>query len=153
MAKNSTYYDADLAADLKAAALQIIEVEGPAAVSLRSLARGLGVSHAAPKNHFDDKAALFAAIAVDGFSGLSDALTATIREPGESALLEVGSPMSATPGSSRPLRGDAAGRPAPGHRAGGAVARHLRTGLQRRRASGDSRRTRRPPRRSRTCPR
>ena len=38
----------------------------PSAVSLRSLARRLGVSHAAPANHFPDKASLFTAIAIEG---------------------------------------------------------------------------------------
>lgn len=76
MARNSTHYDGDLAADLVAAGLRVIEADGPSAVSIRSLARELGVSNAAPKNHFTDKAALFAAIALDGFVGLADRLDA-----------------------------------------------------------------------------
>lgn len=35
----------------------------------------MGVSHAAPKNHFGDKAGLFAAIAVEGFQRLVDEFT------------------------------------------------------------------------------
>lgn len=92
MAKNPTYYDGDLAADLIAAGLEAIEADGPAAVSMRSLARGLGVSNAAPKNHFADKAALFAAIAVEGFDGLNARLadvTGTDRDAA-SALVDAG---------------------------------------------------------------
>jgi AcrR family transcriptional regulator len=72
---NPTYYGGDLRRDLLDAALDLIAREGPSAVSLRSLARRLGVSHAAPANHFPDKAALFTAIAVEGFTLLSQAIT------------------------------------------------------------------------------
>ena len=71
---NPTYYGGDLRRDLLDAALELIAKEGPSAVSLRSLARHLGVSHAAPANHFPDKAALFTAIAVEGFTLLAEAM-------------------------------------------------------------------------------
>jgi AcrR family transcriptional regulator len=71
---NPTYYDGDLRRDLLDTALELIAQEGPSAVSLRSLARRLGVSHAAPANHFPDKAALFTAIAAEGFRLLSAAI-------------------------------------------------------------------------------
>ena len=72
---NPTYYGGDLRRDLLDAALDLIATDGPSAVSLRSLARRLGVSHAAPANHFPDKAALFTAIAVEGFTMLARAIT------------------------------------------------------------------------------
>jgi AcrR family transcriptional regulator len=71
---NPTYYDGDLRRDLLDTALALIAREGASAVSLRSLARRLGVSHAAPANHFPDKAALFTAIAVEGFRLLAAAI-------------------------------------------------------------------------------
>ena len=71
---NPTYYGGDLRRDLLDTALELIDQEGPSAVSLRSLARRLGVSHAAPANHFPDKAALFTAIAVEGFGLLARAM-------------------------------------------------------------------------------
>lgn len=71
---NPTYYAGDLRRDLLDTALELIAQEGPSAVSLRSLARRLGVSHAAPANHFPDKAALFTAIAVEGFGLLARAI-------------------------------------------------------------------------------
>jgi AcrR family transcriptional regulator len=71
---NPTWYGGDLRRDLLDTALELIAREGPSAVSLRSLARRLGVSHAAPANHFPDKAALFTAIAVEGFELLAAAI-------------------------------------------------------------------------------
>ena len=82
---NPTYYGGDLRRDLLDAALEVISREGPSAVSLRSLARRLGVSHAAPANHFPDKAALFTAIAVEGFTLLSEAIVGSVDELGPDA--------------------------------------------------------------------
>lgn len=72
--RNATYYSGDLRRDLLDAALNVIEADGPAAVTLRALARELGVSHAAPANHFPDKTALFTAIAREGFVLLEQAM-------------------------------------------------------------------------------
>jgi AcrR family transcriptional regulator len=66
-------------------ALELIGREGPSAVSLRSLARRLGVSHAAPANHFPDKAALFTAIATEGFELLGAAITEAADQAGPDA--------------------------------------------------------------------
>jgi AcrR family transcriptional regulator len=82
---NPTYYGGDLRRDLLEEALALIAAEGPSAVSLRSLARRLGVSHAAPANHFPDKAALFTAIAVEGFELLAAAIEDSVRRTGPDA--------------------------------------------------------------------
>ena len=82
---NPTYYLGDLRRDLLEEALALIAAEGPSAVSLRSLARRLGVSHAAPANHFPDKAALFTAIAVEGFELLAAAIEDAVRRAGPDA--------------------------------------------------------------------
>jgi len=82
---NPTYYGGDLRRELLEAALELIAREGPSAVSLRSLARRLGVSHAAPANHFPDKAALFTAIATEGFELLGAAITDATRQAGPDA--------------------------------------------------------------------
>lgn len=76
MAVNPTYYQGDLRTDLLDAAVIAIADHGPAAVSLRSVAKSVGVSHAAPQNHFGDKAGLFAAVAAQGFERLGDHLVA-----------------------------------------------------------------------------
>ena len=69
-------------------ALLVIEREGLAALSLRELARQVGVSHAAPIHHFGDKAGLLTAIATEGFLLLADELRRTYAQTG--SFLEVG---------------------------------------------------------------
>jgi AcrR family transcriptional regulator len=59
---------------LLAAAHAELDERGHAAISLRAVARRAGLSHAAPKAHFADRAALLTAVAVDGFSALADRL-------------------------------------------------------------------------------
>ncbi|WP_025620364.1 TetR/AcrR family transcriptional regulator [Salinispora cortesiana] len=78
------YHHGDLRRALLAAAAVAIEESGPAALSLRDLARRAGVSHAAPAHHFGDKPGLLTALAVEGFDLLAAAL-----QTGDS-LLEMG---------------------------------------------------------------
>jgi AcrR family transcriptional regulator len=82
------YHHGDLRRVLLDTAIEAITQAGPAAVSLRDLARRAGVSHAAPAYHFGDKAGLLTAIAADGFRRLA----ATLREAYAStgSFLEVG---------------------------------------------------------------
>src|SRR3989440_857774 len=82
------YHHGDLRRTLLAAAVEAIAEHGPAAVSLRDLARRAEVSHAAPAHHFGDKAGLLTAVAVEGFTLLAGAL----RETGErsGSYLEMG---------------------------------------------------------------
>jgi AcrR family transcriptional regulator len=82
------YHHGDLPRALLEAATQAILEVGPAAVSLRDLARRAGVSHAAPAYHFGDKAGLLTAVAADGF----ERLAATLREAYHTtgSFLEVG---------------------------------------------------------------
>jgi AcrR family transcriptional regulator len=82
------YHHGDLPRALLKAATQAILEVGPAAVSLRDLARRAGVSHAAPAYHFGDKAGLLTAVAADGF----ERLAATLREAYHTtgSFLEVG---------------------------------------------------------------
>jgi AcrR family transcriptional regulator len=82
------YHHGDLPRVLLDAAVQAIAEVGPAAVSLRDLARRAGVSHAAPAHHFGDKAGLLTAVATDGF----ERLAATLRQTHEAtgSFLEVG---------------------------------------------------------------
>ena len=75
MTETRGYHHGDLRRTLLAAAVQAIDEAGPAALSLRDLARRAGVSHAAPAHHFGDKAGLLTALATQGFDLLADALT------------------------------------------------------------------------------
>jgi AcrR family transcriptional regulator len=81
--RNPTYYAGDLQRALLDATADAIEELGPAAVSLREVARRVGVSHAAPAHHFGDKAGLFTALATEGFELLGAAVRrATAQDPG-----------------------------------------------------------------------
>lgn len=64
--------------------------KGEDAFSLRSVARGAGVSAMAPYRHFPDKAALLRAVADRGFEMLAETLEAADRGRGRSALVEQG---------------------------------------------------------------
>ena len=70
------YHHGELRRALIDAALAVIERDGVSALSLRELARRLGVSHAAPAHHFADKAALLVEIAREGFERFGAALAA-----------------------------------------------------------------------------
>ena len=68
------YHHGDLRRAILTAALDVIAVDGPSALSLRDLARRAGVSHAAPAHHFKDRTGLLTAIAAEGFGLLADAI-------------------------------------------------------------------------------
>lgn len=68
------YHHGDLRRALMAAAEDAVARSGPAALSLRELARTVGVSHAAPAHHFGSKTGLLTAIAAEGFAVLADDL-------------------------------------------------------------------------------
>jgi AcrR family transcriptional regulator len=74
------YHHGDLRAALLAQAEDTLRVSGVGGLSLRELARAVGVSHGAPRRHFDDKAALLEALATEGFHRLGRIL-ATTAEP------------------------------------------------------------------------
>lgn len=88
MAEKRSYHHGDLRRALLEAAAEAIAESGPAALSLRDLARRAGVSHAAPAHHFGDKAGLLTALAIEGFNRLADALDASREQTG--SLLEAG---------------------------------------------------------------
>lgn len=70
--RNPTYYPGDLRADLVTAAAELIAERGADSVSLREVARRVGVSHAAPAHHFTDRTGLLTAVATQGFTRLRD---------------------------------------------------------------------------------
>lgn len=63
----SAYHHGDLRSALLKAAAEEIRTAGAAQLSLRELARRVGVSHAAPAHHFGDKTGLLTALAAEGF--------------------------------------------------------------------------------------
>src|SRR5215471_15318282 len=80
------YHHGDLRPALLRAAVETIAGAGPAAMSLREVARRAGVTHAAAAYHFGDKAGLFTAVAVEGYRELGEAL----REAARRGFLEMG---------------------------------------------------------------
>ncbi|WP_165985115.1 TetR/AcrR family transcriptional regulator [Streptomyces sp. YIM 98790] len=77
------YHHGDLRAALLNRAEETLREKGRGALSLRELARDLGVSHAAPGRHFKDKQALLDALALSGFERLGALLTACREQAGE----------------------------------------------------------------------
>ncbi|MCB1657130.1 MAG: TetR/AcrR family transcriptional regulator [Moraxellaceae bacterium] len=65
------YHHGSLHDALIGAAVQRLQQDGIAKLSLRALAADVGVSPTAVYRHFEDKSALLAAIACDGFVGLT----------------------------------------------------------------------------------
>jgi AcrR family transcriptional regulator len=77
------YHHGDLRHALLEAALALVSKQGVESFSLREAARAVGVSPAAAYRHFEDKAALLAALAVDGMGRLALAMEAAMaRAPG-----------------------------------------------------------------------
>jgi AcrR family transcriptional regulator len=69
------YHHGDRRRALVDAARRLLEAEGPAAMSLRAVAREAGVSPAAPYHHFKDKGELLGAVASEGWAMLSSAMS------------------------------------------------------------------------------
>lgn len=70
----AAYHHGDLRQSLIDAAIALISEEGIGDLSLRQVARRVGVSHNAPYRHFEDKEALLAAVAEQGFRSLCAAM-------------------------------------------------------------------------------
>lgn len=84
-----SYHHGDLRDALIRAARKILEKDGLAELSLRQVARAVGVSPAAPYHHFADKHALLTAVATQGFAALrSEMLTRMAKETDPVARLD-----------------------------------------------------------------
>lgn len=76
-----SYHHGNLRAELLDSAIDQLRVTGAEDLSLRALARSIGVSQTAPYRHFADKGELLAAMATRGYRSLLSAL----RKAGEAA--------------------------------------------------------------------
>jgi AcrR family transcriptional regulator len=83
LAKKRAYHHGDLARALVEAALDHIKRAGVEAFTLREAARSVGVTHAAAYRHFEDKRALLANIAEEGFRALSADLRDAAQSEGD----------------------------------------------------------------------
>lgn len=83
LAGSRPYHHGDLRQALLTEAERILETGGIQALTLRAAARAVGVTHAAPANHFGDLAGLLSELAADGFRRLSAAMSAAIEQAGQ----------------------------------------------------------------------
>ncbi len=81
------YHHGDLRNALLAEAERILEAEGVNGLTLRAVARGVGVTHAAPASHFGDLTGLLSELAADGHrrmvAAMVEAMVAAGNDPGE----------------------------------------------------------------------
>ncbi|MFT3921773.1 MAG: TetR/AcrR family transcriptional regulator [Myxococcales bacterium] len=80
------YHHGDLRRALIEAAWRLVRKEGVEALTLREVARKVGVTHAAPYHHFASREALLDALAEEGFEALGKAMsgaTQGISDPTE----------------------------------------------------------------------
>lgn len=73
-ATSKSYHHGNLRAELLTTAIEQLRNTGVDDLSLRALARAIGVSQTAPYRHFSDKSELLAAMATNGYRDLLDAL-------------------------------------------------------------------------------
>jgi len=80
------YHHGDLREEILCAASRLLEENNIASLSLRAVAKEVGVSHTAPYRHFKDKESLLAGIAGLGFNRLAAHLTEAVKSsPGKAA--------------------------------------------------------------------
>lgn len=75
-----SYHHGDLKAALIQAANTLLKEKGIEALSLRTIASEVGVSHMAPYAHFKNKTELFQSIAAEGFHALADRMEAVKKD-------------------------------------------------------------------------
>lgn len=63
-----------LRAAILATSRELLDQGGPAALSMREVARRAGCTHQAPYHYFPNREAILAALVAEGFTGLADAL-------------------------------------------------------------------------------
>ena len=83
----NTYHHGDLREALVQAALREAEQRGPEAISIKALAKELGVSQPAPYRHFADRDALLAAVTTEAFRQFGAELRDAMRKPSRQSKL------------------------------------------------------------------
>lgn len=81
MSNQKTFHHRNLKQALYEAAISLLDVEDVSAVTIRAVARQVGVSHAAPVNHYRDRQALLKAIAVQQFQLILDDAEHRLQAP------------------------------------------------------------------------
>jgi AcrR family transcriptional regulator len=83
----NTYHHGDLREALVQAALREAEQGGPEAISIKALAKKLGVSQPAPYRHFADREALLQAVTAEAFRQFYSILREAITGPSKRSKL------------------------------------------------------------------
>jgi AcrR family transcriptional regulator len=86
MTKN--YHHGNLRSALLDGAYAMLAEEGIQNLSLRQVARRIGVSHNAPYQHFPDREALIAALSEQGFGKLTEAIDHTLDQTRNGAVID-----------------------------------------------------------------
>jgi AcrR family transcriptional regulator len=81
------YHHGDLRAACLRAALELLEEDGTAGLSIRAVARRAGVAASAPYRHYADRDALVSAVAAVGYRELAESLAAASPAPSTHADL------------------------------------------------------------------
>ena len=79
MAKSNSFHHGDLKRSLIDVAISLLDQHGIPGVTIRAVARGAGVSHSAPVNHYKDRRALLTAITQVQFAPSSGTFVGTIK--------------------------------------------------------------------------
>jgi AcrR family transcriptional regulator len=79
----AAYHHGDLRLALRDTALTILEKDGVAELSLRAIARKVGVSHAAPYRHYPNHEALLVELALEGFQELRTDIRTAAATPNQ----------------------------------------------------------------------
>lgn len=74
MTEKSTYHHGNLRDALLDAAFELLDQDGVDGVTIRAVARSLGVAHSAPANHFKTRKDLLTALATRSFEQLTSAI-------------------------------------------------------------------------------
>ena len=83
----NTYHHGDLRDAMVRAALAEAERGGPEAISIKALAKKLGVSQPAPYRHFADREALLIAVTAEAFRQFTAVLREAVRKPSKRSKL------------------------------------------------------------------
>ncbi|MBW4935949.1 TetR/AcrR family transcriptional regulator [Marinobacter sp. F4206] len=88
--RQAPYHHGDLPQQAHRLALEIVREHGDAAISLRALAKEIGVSPPALYRHFVDRESLLAELAVSGFKVLRERLLTVGSSNPRQALIDIG---------------------------------------------------------------
>jgi AcrR family transcriptional regulator len=88
MSTKPNYHHGNLRQELLDTACDLLDREGIEAVTIRAVARGAGVAHSAPANHFKTRRDLLTALAAQIFEALTDTIRAKLINAARDPMLD-----------------------------------------------------------------